>query len=234
MKALATNAARRNTGVGLWEIGHVFRRPAPGTATGPVPDEREMLGVALGGRDATVGIETWWAVAEAPHPRRHGRQPRGRGLHLDPLGRAGHRRRRNRRGSRRARPGVLDAHGIDERVRVARGSTSAALAELARDPHVYRAVSVYPSSDVDLAFEVDDTVPATEVETVIDRAAGERLGALRLFDVYRGHASPGRRSLAYSLRLHAPDHPSPTTRSPTCGAGASRPSRAPSRPRCVA
>src|SRR5690606_10506039 len=55
VKALATNAARRNTGVGLWEIGHVFRRWPEGTA-GPgteLPDEREMLAVALGGRDAT-------------------------------------------------------------------------------------------------------------------------------------------------------------------------------------
>jgi phenylalanyl-tRNA synthetase beta chain len=207
VKALATNAARRNTGVGLWEIGHVFRRPAPGTATGPLPDEREMLGVALGGRDATVAVETWWAVAgllgirgvtvanrevAGLHPTRSAELVTDDGATVGAVGELD--------------PAVLDAHGIDERVGWLEVDLGA-LAELPRDPHVYRAVSVYPSSDVDLAFEVDDTVPATEVETVIDRAAGERLAALRLFDVYRGPGiAPGRRSLAYSLRLDAPDH----------------------------
>src|SRR5919106_3292658 len=66
-KALATNAARRNTGVGLWEIGHVFRdRPGANGPEGsnPLPDEREVLGVALGGRDAADAVHEWRAVAE--------------------------------------------------------------------------------------------------------------------------------------------------------------------------
>src|SRR5690606_33913459 len=68
-------------------------------------------------------------------------------------------------------------------------------------------VSIYPSSDIDLAFEVDDTEPASSVEGVLRRAAGERLASLRLFDVYRGSGiAPGRRSLAYTLRLDAIDH----------------------------
>jgi phenylalanyl-tRNA synthetase beta chain len=72
---------------------------------------------------------------------------------------------------------------------------------------VYRPVSIYPSSDVDLAFEVDDSVPASAVEATLDRAAGESLAALRLFDVYRGAGiADGRRSLAYALRLDALDH----------------------------
>jgi phenylalanyl-tRNA synthetase beta chain len=103
-------------------------------------------------------------------------------------------------------PQVLDAHGIGERVGWLEVDLDA-LAEVPRDPHVYRPVSMYPSSDVDLAFEVDDAVPASAVEAAIDRAAGERLAALRLFDVYRGAGiAPGRRSLAYALRLDAPDH----------------------------
>jgi phenylalanyl-tRNA synthetase beta chain len=80
--ALATNAARRNTGVRLWEIGHVFRRPG-GDGTGadiPVlrdadrkgassddelPDEGEALGVALGGGDAADAVQVWRAVEES-------------------------------------------------------------------------------------------------------------------------------------------------------------------------
>src|SRR5215510_9281884 len=81
------------------------------------------------------------------------------------------------------------------------------VAGLPHDPHTYRQVSVYPSSDIDLAFEVDDAVPAGDVEATLRAAAGERLASLRLFDVYRGAGiAEGRRSLAYTLRLDAPDH----------------------------
>ncbi len=66
---------------------------------------------------------------------------------------------------------------------------------------------MYPSSDIDLAFEVDDAVPATAVEATLRTATGDRLAAIRLFDVYRGQGiAAGRRSLAYSLRLEAVDH----------------------------
>jgi phenylalanyl-tRNA synthetase beta chain len=103
-------------------------------------------------------------------------------------------------------PKVLADHGIAERVGWLEVDLTT-VAGLARDPHVYRAVSVYPSSDVDLAFEVDDVVPAGDVEATLADAAGERLASLRLFDVYRGPGiAEGRRSLAYTLRLDAPDH----------------------------
>jgi phenylalanyl-tRNA synthetase beta chain len=66
---------------------------------------------------------------------------------------------------------------------------------------------VYPSSDIDLAFEVDDAVPAGAIERALRTAAGERLAAVRLFDVYRGRGiGAGRRSLAFTLRLEALDH----------------------------
>jgi phenylalanyl-tRNA synthetase beta chain len=207
VKSLATNAARRNTGVGLWEIGHVFRRPADGEEAGPLPDEREMLGVAQGGRDATAVVQTWWAVAEllgvrtvsivngpvpGLHPTRSAALVTEGGVTAGAVGELD--------------PQVLDAHGIGERVGWLEVDLDA-LAEVPRDPHVYRPVSIYPSSDVDLAFEVDDSVPASAVEAAIDRAAGERLAALRLFDVYRGPGiASGRRSLAYALRLDAADH----------------------------
>jgi phenylalanyl-tRNA synthetase beta chain len=103
-------------------------------------------------------------------------------------------------------PGVLENHGIGERV----GWLEVDLDVAAGLPHrerIYRPVSIYPSSDVDLAFEVDDAVPATAIEAALRSAAGEHLAALRLFDVYRGAGiADGRRSLAYALRLDALDH----------------------------
>jgi phenylalanyl-tRNA synthetase beta chain len=67
--------------------------------------------------------------------------------------------------------------------------------------------SRYPSADVDLAFAVDESVPADEVEARLREAAGELCESLQLFDVYRGAGvEEGRRSLAFRLRLCAEDH----------------------------
>jgi len=213
VKALGTNAARRNTAVGLWEIGHVFRRRRDDTDVAssgpgePLPDERETLGVALGGRDAAEAVREWRAVAEVLgvvgvevengavpglHPTRSARLV---GLAGEPVGAVGE-----------IDPGVLEIHGIGERV----GWLEVDLDRAAGLPHrqrIYRPVSIYPSSDVDLAFEVDDAVPGSAIESVLRSAAGDHLAALRLFDVYRGPGiAEGRRSLAYSLRLDALDH----------------------------
>jgi phenylalanyl-tRNA synthetase beta chain len=205
VKALATNAARRNTGVGLWEIGRVFRPPVADDA--PLPDEREVLGVALGGRDGAEAVHEWHAVADTLglegvtirndvvpglHPTRSARLVGPAGEAVGAVGEVD--------------PEVLAAHGIGERVGWLEVDLTTA-AGMARDPHLYRPVSVYPSSDVDLAFEVDDAVAAGDVEAALASAAGERLAGLRLFDVYRGPGiAEGRRSLAYTLRLDAPDH----------------------------
>jgi phenylalanyl-tRNA synthetase beta chain len=102
-------------------------------------------------------------------------------------------------------PEVLDAFGIRERVAVLELDLDQLLTA-PRRARRYRAVSRYPSSDVDLAFEVDEGIPAAEVERVIRRSAGPLLVSLRLFDVFRGPSvAAGRRSLAFTLRLQAPD-----------------------------
>jgi phenylalanyl-tRNA synthetase beta chain len=77
-------------------------------------------------------------------------------------------------------------------------------------PHgesTYRVVSRFPSSDIDLAFVLDDAVPAAHLTARLTTAAGALLDDLALFDVYRGPGiERGARSLAYRLRLQAPDH----------------------------
>jgi phenylalanyl-tRNA synthetase beta chain len=227
VKALATNAARRNTGVGLWELGHVFRprpdapdtppAPVPPSEGGPVPDlaaldeglpdEREFLALALGGHDAPAAVVEWRAVEElldlsgvvvrnepvaGLHPTRSGVIVGPGGEAVGTVGEVD--------------PAVLDAHGIAERVAWLEVDLEV-VAGLPRTGRPYRPISVYPSSDIDLAFEVDDAVPATEVEATLRQATGARLASLRLFDVYRGAGiAPGRRSLAYTLRLEATDH----------------------------
>ncbi len=68
-------------------------------------------------------------------------------------------------------------------------------------------VSKFPSSDIDLAFVVGDSIPAGSVERTLRRAGADLLESVELFDVYRGPSvAQGARSLAYHLRFCAPDH----------------------------
>jgi phenylalanyl-tRNA synthetase beta chain len=67
-------------------------------------------------------------------------------------------------------------------------------------------VSKYPSSDFDLAFVVINSVSAAALVKALRQAGGNLLIDLVLFDVYRGKGvSEDSRSLAYRLRLQAPD-----------------------------
>jgi phenylalanyl-tRNA synthetase beta chain len=75
-----------------------------------------------------------------------------------------------------------------------------------RRPEQARPVSRFPSSDVDLAFVVQDSVPAGSVERTLHHAGGELLESIALFDVYRGPSvEDGWRSLAFRLRFCALD-----------------------------
>jgi phenylalanyl-tRNA synthetase beta chain len=68
------------------------------------------------------------------------------------------------------------------------------------------AVSRFPSSDIDLAFVVEDRCPADAVADTLRAAAGDLLESAHLFDVYRGPGiAEGARSLAYRLRFCSPE-----------------------------
>jgi phenylalanyl-tRNA synthetase beta chain len=67
-------------------------------------------------------------------------------------------------------------------------------------------LSSYPPATVDVALVVADDVPAADVEVALRAGAGELLEDIRLFDLYTGaQVGEGRRSLAYAMRLRAPD-----------------------------
>jgi phenylalanyl-tRNA synthetase beta chain len=68
-------------------------------------------------------------------------------------------------------------------------------------------VSTYPVAKEDVALVVEDGVPAGSVAETLRDGAGDLLESVRLFDVYTGpQLGPGRKSLAFALRMRAPDH----------------------------
>jgi len=67
-------------------------------------------------------------------------------------------------------------------------------------------VSTFPVAKEDVALVVDDAVPAAAVEAALLVGGGELVESMRLFDVYVGpQVGAGKKSLAFALRLRAPD-----------------------------
>lgn len=215
-------AARHNSGhrrpwLRLFEIGDVFALPSgrAGEATQPpaaeppeLPDEWEVVGLLLAdvGDDAAAAVNAWRVVADALrlegvelraatrsglHPARTAEIVAGDAV----LGVVGE-----------VDPQALEAYELPHSRVGWLELDLASLAAAPRRPLAARAVSRFPSSDVDLAFVVEDSVPAEEIETTLAEAAGELCESVELFDVYRGAGvSEGSRSLAYRLRFCALD-----------------------------
>ncbi len=104
-------------------------------------------------------------------------------------------------------PRVLAAYGLPPRSSAFEldFGVLAAAAE-AQGPVRGPALSAYPLATQDVALVVADDVPAADVVAALRAGAGELLEDVRLFDVYTGvQLGQGRKSLAYTLRLRAPD-----------------------------
>ena len=202
LKTLAYNGSHRLYGLSLFEVGHVYRRP---TELQPLPDEREYLAVALAGREARAAVEVWSVLADAlatrdytlvaeAVPGLHATRTARIELASTPVGHVGE-----------VDPSVSEAFEVGERVAWLEVDLEVLLG-LSHGDLPFRPFSRYPSSDIDLAFEVDEETPAAVVESLLRSAAGDLLVDLGLFDVFRGEPVPeGRRSLAFAMRLQADD-----------------------------
>jgi phenylalanyl-tRNA synthetase beta chain len=75
-----------------------------------------------------------------------------------------------------------------------------------RAPRSYTPVSRFPASAIDLAFVVDEAVPAGAIARTIRTAAGPLAERVALFDVFRSDSiGEGRVSLAFTLSFRSPD-----------------------------
>ncbi len=225
--ALAWNRDRRQGSVRLFEVGTVFAPPetgrsavragSGGSAVASLPIERELVSAVFAGDgdDVTSALAALWALADELRvadlrlrPPAEGTTPPG----LHPTRSAEVR-------SGPEGPVVGTAGEVDPAVVAGFGAGAGRVgwfeldlprfldpALVERRSDVAAPVSRYPSSDVDLAFVLDDDVPADVLTDVLRRAGGDALESVTLFDVYRGPGvEPGRRSLAFRLRFCALD-----------------------------
>ena len=181
--AVRRNVNAGNEGIALFEVGRVFR--ATGTE---LPDERwHVAGIVEGGFARAKGVvETLYDalhVAAGFQPTvdvagRAARTPHGVVLELP--------------------PGDID------------GTWSAF--ELELEPLIadvperifYRDVITYPAVKEDLAFVVEEAVPAGALVAAAQEAAGEELREMHVFDVYRGpQVGDGRKSVAFRVAFQS-------------------------------
>ncbi len=235
VRAVVYNAERRQGDIRLFEVGTVFHYPEapsvdPGDGSPAEMSERLCAVFCAVGDDAWTAVAAWRAIAEGLgiadwdmppavgtpaavlHPYRSAglvslaptapdeddsgpSTPLGVVGELDPvivgsLGLLGQDGRARRVGWL-----DLDIGTLLDRERVP------------RKPEFARPVSRFPSSDIDLAFAVDNDVRATTLERALRRAGGVELESVELFDAFRGEVvGDGRRSLAYRLRFCSHDH----------------------------
>jgi len=214
LRAVAFNAGHGQSDVSLFEVGHIFLPPPPDQT---LPDEREHLAAVLAGsvrrlpheadrpvdgHDA-VGVlgvvaqvleVAGWRLAPGDGP---GFAP-GRAAAVmvgeSSCGLVGE-----------VDPDVLARLGVTGTVAAFEVDLSALLGAHRKERR-FVAPSRFPSSSVDLAFVVDEALPAGTAEATLRQAAGEWCEEVRLFDVFRSDAlGEGRKSLAFALRFRAPD-----------------------------
>ncbi len=202
LRAIAFNESHRRAGVSLFEVGHVY---PPGDRSTELPPEHEALGVALAGRDAAAAMLVWreigaamgWgarvdqgSVPAGMHPTRSATLSVGK----DRVGALGE-----------IHPDVLDALGVTERVAWLELDLGRLLGPEPKIPQ-WKPISRFPSTDLDLAFVVPAALTAERIDKAIRAGCGALLVDLALFDVFRGPGlAEGARSLAFRLRLQAPD-----------------------------
>jgi len=181
------NVDMGNTGVGLFEVAHVYLPP------GPVPEERWRLGGIVQGDffRAKGLVEAIFAE-----------------LHVEPL---------FARADFSAKLVVSAAVqsgwvGTYAPLDLLDGEWSAfeldleQLFELVPERIVYADVITYPPLREDLAFVVDETVPAGELIATAMAAAGEEVRETRFLSDYRGDQIPaGKKSIAFSAVFQSPE-----------------------------
>jgi phenylalanyl-tRNA synthetase beta chain len=220
---LRHNTSVRNPAVRLFEIGHVFARPDAGET---LPAEREQLGVVLGfdGDGAPEAVRLWRGIAEGLGLADAGLglvqdQPGSRAVLAGPGALGCHPTRTAAISGADASgavgtvgfvgevdPVALEAYNLAGRRVGWLVLDTVRLFALRRREGPGPVLSRFPSSDIDLSFTLDSSLPAARLGSVVRGAAGEYCEDVRLVDVFRGAGlRSGSRSLTFRLRFVAPD-----------------------------
>ena len=100
-------------------------------------------------------------------------------------------------------PLVAKKYGFEEKVYVAEIEFEA-FAGAVDTTKKFKALPKFPAVTRDLAVIIDNDVPVSEIEKVINESCGKILEKLQLFDVYKGKQIPeDKKSVAYALTMRS-------------------------------
>lgn len=209
LENLARNHARRNSTASLFELGTIYRPAIRDGRADPdiLPKEEKILTLGTYGRLGffrfkgviealfrELHIQGVSYTAETENPSYHPGRCAAIRIDGQTIGVLG-----------TVHPLVCRNYGLSGEVLAAELPLNF-LTEAMHPERLYHALPKYPASTRDIALLVADNVPAAAMQAVIEKAAGKILESVRLFDVYKGKGIPdGKKSVAYSLSLRAPD-----------------------------
>ena len=180
-----TTSAVGNDDVALFEVAHVYLRRRAGARRALAP-RRDRARRVLGAKGIVEAVFDALQVEprfERARPSRK-RSSARRAVGLGRAVRAVRPRRRVERVRARSRRAL---RAVPERI-------------------LYRDVITYPPLRLDLAFVVDEHVPAGELLAARARGGGEELREVRFLSDYRGDQIPaGKKSVAYSFAFQSPE-----------------------------
>jgi phenylalanyl-tRNA synthetase beta chain len=221
LDAMADNLREGERGA-IFEVGRVYLPPEkPGEGGNWLPSEPRRVAIAMAGPRSELS----WSTANAEPLDFYdlkgvvevlaSRMGLGKRISFVPLteDERFHRGRAAEILLEKQSVGVMgEVHpAVRDRMELSIGRVLAAEIDLdafiaAAEPAKYKTISRYPATVQDLAIVAPLSVPTAQVAMIIERAAGELLESLTLFDVYSGpQVGEGNRSLAYRLVFRAVD-----------------------------
>lgn len=208
LSSLATNYAKRNPSVALFEIAKVYL-PYQVPLT-QLPLEKEMLTLAFYGKGGVFDLKgelelilehfgiindgEFYTNAELPflHPGRAGKfSLNDEAIDILQFG--------------QVHPQVTTNYNIDTEAFMAIIDLQELYAHASLQKQ-YRSLPKYPAITRDLGFVLNDDISAKKAEKTINSMGGKYLESLQLFDVYKGTNLPNnQKSFAFKLKFRASD-----------------------------
>jgi len=204
MQSIATNYARKNKNVNLFEIGRTFLDNSHNIEKGELPEEIFNISFASYGTEVDFysiknlvqnileisNISKYNIEKETSDKSMHPGKTANISVGKDVIAAFGE-----------VHPAVTENYGINEKVYFATVDLDK-LAKYGKSNKKYSEIPKYPAVERDIAVTIDEDVPVGQIENIITKRCKNTLESLEIFDIYRNEKlGENKKSVAYNLRF---------------------------------
>jgi len=207
MQMMATNYAKKNADVRLYDISRIYKNANNAIEEGNVPTEEKILTIGMYGKEdfytlkgiiekilTVANIARYEVVVEENNSSYHPGRCANIKIGNDIIATLG-----------QIHPIVQENYGIKQEVYVAEVNISK-IVRYAKTNKKYTPIPKFPAVERDIAMIVDEEITVGAIEKVIQKQAKKMLEEAKLFDVYRDEKiGENKKSIAYSLKFRAGD-----------------------------